>query len=153
MARAYQGTGRKKIDIKKIENKQHLKTTFTKRRKGLFKKVEQFCTTSGIDAAVFTFSPYGRAYAVGNPSVNSVIERFYAEDAVNIVLPSAAVEEVGEEANEESDSEFWWKKPAKDIAVCEIDQFRESLTDFKTNLIHRIEDMRRRTKAEMNLFV
>ncbi|WCJ23268.1 MADS-box transcription factor family protein [Euphorbia peplus] len=145
MARLYQGRGKKKIDIKKIEGKLQLKTTFTKRRKGLFKKVEEFCTISGIDAAVFTFSPFGRAYAFGNPSVNNVIERVYAEDAENTVSTSMA--------GEESNGEFWWEKPAEDVESCEIDKFRESLAEFKTNLMQRIEELRRRTQAEMNLFV
>ncbi|WCJ36122.1 K-box region and MADS-box transcription factor family protein [Euphorbia peplus] len=142
------GTGKKKIDIRKIENKLHLKTAFTKRRKGLFKKVEEYCASSGIDAAVFTFSPYGRAYAFGSPSPIQVIDRFYAQDNVHV----SSSEDI-EEVIEECDSGFWWLKAPMDVESCEIHKFRDSLREFKKNLIERMEDMRRRTQAEINLFV
>lgn len=74
-----QGTGRRKIDIKKIENKNYLNTTFTKRRYGLFKKAEKYCNLSGANLAILAFSSYGRPYSFGKPSPDSVINRFLNE--------------------------------------------------------------------------
>lgn len=71
-----QGTGRRKIDIKKIEKKQSRLVTFSKRRHGLFSKAAQLCSSSGANIAVVVFSPHDRPYAFGHPSTDAVIERF-----------------------------------------------------------------------------
>jgi pheromone receptor transcription factor len=71
-----QGTGRRKIDIKRIEKKQSRLVTFSKRRQGLFSKAAQLCSSSGANIAVVIFSPHDRPYAFGHPSTDAVIERF-----------------------------------------------------------------------------
>lgn len=78
MAR-FRGTGRRKIEIKKIENKDSMYTTFTKRRNGLFRKARKLAALSGADIAAIVFSPKDKLYAYGQPSVNSVVDRFLGE--------------------------------------------------------------------------
>ncbi|XP_059440205.1 agamous-like MADS-box protein AGL29 [Corylus avellana] len=74
------GMGRSKIEIKKIENKDSMYSTFTKRRNGLFRKVEKLSTLCGVDVAAIVFSPKDKLYAYGQPSVNSVVDRFLREE-------------------------------------------------------------------------
>lgn len=71
------GTGRRKIDIKKIENEDSRMVTFSKRRSGLFKKASELCLLSGAEIAIIVFSfRAGKPYVFGHPSALSVINRF-----------------------------------------------------------------------------
>ncbi|XP_019237490.1 PREDICTED: MADS-box transcription factor 23-like [Nicotiana attenuata] len=64
------GTGKKKIEIKKITKESSRMVTFSKRRKGLFKKaVELESKTSGVQVAVLVFSPTGKPYTCGGNDV------------------------------------------------------------------------------------
>nr|XP_009593982.1 agamous-like MADS-box protein AGL23 [Nicotiana tomentosiformis] len=54
------GTGKKKIEIKKITKESSRMVTFSKRRKGLFKKaVELQSKTIDTQVAILVFSPTG----------------------------------------------------------------------------------------------
>lgn len=72
--------GRRKIEIKKIDNKNYLKATFSKRRKGLFRKAAELCELSGAEIAIITFSPGGKFYNFGHPTVDSIIARYCGEE-------------------------------------------------------------------------
>lgn len=52
--------GRKKREIKKIESAASRQITFSKRRRGIFKKAEELSVLCDIDVAVIVFSPSGR---------------------------------------------------------------------------------------------
>jgi pheromone receptor transcription factor len=78
MARS-RGMGRRKIEIKKIENKDSMYSTFTKRRNGLFTKARKLAALSGANVAAIVFSPNNKLYTYGQPSVNSVVDRFLGE--------------------------------------------------------------------------
>ncbi|KAI3896191.1 hypothetical protein MKW92_026286 [Papaver armeniacum] len=68
------GGGRKKIKIEKIKSKSKLQVTFSKRRKGLFKKATELSVLTGSQIALIAFSPAGRPYVCGNPDI--ILERF-----------------------------------------------------------------------------
>ncbi|XP_026458957.1 agamous-like MADS-box protein AGL23 [Papaver somniferum] len=68
------GDGRKKIKIEKIKDKSKLQVTFSKRRKGLFKKATELSVLTGSQIALIAFSPAGRPYVCGNPDI--ILERF-----------------------------------------------------------------------------
>ncbi|XP_047310040.1 MADS-box transcription factor 51-like [Impatiens glandulifera] len=70
------GKGKKKINIEKIEKKEHRMVTFSKRRKGLFNKCREFYYLTGIDIAVIVSSPAGQIYAYGTPTVDVIIDRY-----------------------------------------------------------------------------
>ncbi|CAL5401470.1 unnamed protein product [Camellia sinensis] len=72
--------GRQKIEIKKIEKKSQLQVTFSKRRAGIFKKAGELGVLCGAHVAVIVTSPAGKVFAFGNPSVDSVIDRFLSEN-------------------------------------------------------------------------
>ncbi|KAK9919610.1 hypothetical protein M0R45_028196 [Rubus argutus] len=50
--------GKRKIEIKKISDKKTLKVTCSKRRKGLFRKADDFCSKTGAHIAIITFSGF-----------------------------------------------------------------------------------------------
>lgn len=62
------GAGKRKIEIKKIEEKSSRMVTFSKRKKGLFKKAEEFQSKTGSTIVVIVFSPAGRPYCHGDPA-------------------------------------------------------------------------------------
>ncbi|XP_068666685.1 agamous-like MADS-box protein AGL62 [Aristolochia californica] len=68
--------GRQKIEIKKIENIDARQVCFSKRRAGLFKKASELCILCGAETSIVVFSPAGKVFSFGHPSVDSVIERF-----------------------------------------------------------------------------
>ncbi|XP_069149041.1 agamous-like MADS-box protein AGL62 [Solanum lycopersicum] len=68
--------GRQKIKIAKIEVKNHLQVTFSKRRSGLFKKASELCTLCGVEIAIIVFSPARKVFSFGHPNVESIIDRF-----------------------------------------------------------------------------
>ncbi|GFZ21065.1 AGAMOUS-like 71 [Actinidia rufa] len=59
------GRGKKKIEIKLKESEAARTVTFSKRRKGLFKKAEELHHLTGADVAVIAFSAAGRPYTHG----------------------------------------------------------------------------------------
>ncbi|XP_073025284.1 agamous-like MADS-box protein AGL29 [Primulina eburnea] len=68
--------GRKKIEIKKIENLSNRQVTFSKRRVGLFKKASELCILSGAEVAIIVHSLGKRVFTFGHPTKDAVIDRF-----------------------------------------------------------------------------
>ncbi|KAK4739886.1 hypothetical protein R3W88_003583 [Solanum pinnatisectum] len=75
--------GRQKIKIAKIEVKNHLQVTFSKRRSGLFKKASELCTLCGVEIAIIVFSPARKVFSFGHPNVESIIDRFLTRNNSN----------------------------------------------------------------------
>ncbi|KDP36084.1 hypothetical protein JCGZ_08728 [Jatropha curcas] len=143
------GTGRKKIEIKKIESKHHLKTAFTKRRKGLFKKADEFCTVcNGANATVITFSPYGRPHAFGKPNPDTVIDRFLNENSNSSVARDTQSSILEEETR--GDEFNWWEESVEGMDMNELLKFRISLMELMKNVVYRLEDMQMRRVALRN---
>ncbi|KAK6784412.1 hypothetical protein RDI58_017867 [Solanum bulbocastanum] len=69
------GTGKKKIEIEKIEDKTSRMYTFSKREKGLFKKNEELESLTGYPMAYVVFSSTKTPYTYGD--VNSTIKRHF----------------------------------------------------------------------------
>ncbi|KAL2483449.1 agamous-like MADS-box protein AGL61 [Forsythia ovata] len=62
-------TGKKKIEIKKITKQSSKMVTFSKRRKGLFKKAQELQSKTGTSIALIVFSPANRPYTHGDLSL------------------------------------------------------------------------------------
>lgn len=75
------GAGKRNTEIKKIENKSARYVCFSKRRKGLIKKAQQYHKISGSLIAVLVLSPTGRSYAHGFPSFDPIIDQFLHSSA------------------------------------------------------------------------
>ncbi|PWA86712.1 flowering locus C-like protein, splicing variant 2 [Artemisia annua] len=54
--------GRRKLEIKRIEDKNSRQVTFSKRRTGLMKKARQLSVLCDVDIAVVVFSSGGKLY-------------------------------------------------------------------------------------------
>ncbi|KAK4563863.1 hypothetical protein RGQ29_006095 [Quercus rubra] len=66
---------RKKIQIKKIDKTTARQVTFSKRRRGLFKKAFELSTLCDADIALIVFSATGKLFEYASSSMQQVIER------------------------------------------------------------------------------
>lgn len=82
------GKGRQKIDMVKIENETNLQVTFSKRRAGVFKKASELSTLCGAESAIVVFSPGDKAHSFGNPSVETITDRFLNNNNNNNNVPT-----------------------------------------------------------------
>ncbi|XP_059438480.1 agamous-like MADS-box protein AGL61 [Corylus avellana] len=88
--------GSKKIQEKMIQRADARQVSFSKRRSGLFKKASELCTLSAVETALIIFSPGGKAFSFGHPSVAAVIDRVGSP----VKLDAATIREA--EAHQES---------------------------------------------------
>ncbi|XVF87193.1 hypothetical protein PTKIN_Ptkin18bG0099600 [Pterospermum kingtungense] len=68
--------GKQKINMKKIENENDRLISFSKRRSGIYKKSSELNVLCGAEIAFIVFSPAGKPFSFGHPSVESVVNRF-----------------------------------------------------------------------------
>ncbi|GFP86805.1 mads-box protein svp [Phtheirospermum japonicum] len=67
---------RQKIQIKKIDNLTARQVTFSKRRRGLFKKAHELSTLCDADVALIVFSATGKLFDYSSPSsITQLIQR------------------------------------------------------------------------------
>ncbi|CAN6467002.1 unnamed protein product [Victoria cruziana] len=95
--------GRQKIEIKKITNEEARQVCFSKRRNGLIKKAGELCILCGAEIAIIVFSPAGKAFSYGDPSVDAVIDRFLDPTAHVPAPPDAQRASTIEELNRQHD--------------------------------------------------
>jgi len=68
---------REKIQIKKIDNATARQVTFSKRRRGLFKKAEELSVLCDADVALVVFSSTGKLFEYSNSSMKEILERHH----------------------------------------------------------------------------
>lgn len=66
---------REKIPIKKIDNATARHVTFSKRRRGLFKKAEELSILCDADVAAIIFSASGKVFEYSSLSMKTILER------------------------------------------------------------------------------
>lgn len=66
--------------MKMVKDSSSRQVTFSKRRTGLFKKGNELTTLCGAEVAMVVFSPGGKPFSFGHPSVDSVVDRFRNQD-------------------------------------------------------------------------
>ncbi|VFQ96355.1 unnamed protein product [Cuscuta campestris] len=76
---------RQKIEIKKIENLTARQVTFSKRRRGVFKKAKELSTLCDVDVGLVVFSATGKLFHYASPSMEGVIAKhnMYLESVEN----------------------------------------------------------------------
>ncbi|XP_070034359.1 agamous-like MADS-box protein AGL62 [Nicotiana tomentosiformis] len=72
--------GRQKIQMKKIEKKDDLFATFSKRRAGLYKKASELIAECGVDIGIVVSSPTGKPFSFFHPTDDAIIARFQNPD-------------------------------------------------------------------------
>ncbi|KAJ8768861.1 hypothetical protein K2173_023856 [Erythroxylum novogranatense] len=102
---------RQKIQIKKIDNITARQVTFSKRRRGLFKKASELSTLCDAEIALIVFSSTGKLFEYSNSSVKQVIERHNLQSknldknvqpSLELQLDSAADNNLSKEIYEKS---------------------------------------------------
>ncbi|GLT38865.1 hypothetical protein SLA2020_130830 [Shorea laevis] len=69
--------GRRKVEMKRIEDKSSRQVTFSKRRSGLIKKARELSILCDVDIAVVIFSSRGKPYEFSSTnSLGSIFERY-----------------------------------------------------------------------------
>ncbi|XP_057974767.1 MADS-box protein JOINTLESS isoform X2 [Malania oleifera] len=66
---------REKIQIRKIDNATARQVTFSKRRRGLFKKAEELAVLCDADVALVIFSATGKLFDYSSSSMKEILER------------------------------------------------------------------------------
>ncbi|XP_076957297.1 agamous-like MADS-box protein AGL61 [Bidens hawaiensis] len=154
--------GRQKIKIAKIQIKNHLQVTFSKRRSGLFKKASELCTLCGVEIAIVVFSPAGKVFSFGHPKVESIVDRYLTRNpnlkstSLHIVeahriasIPELNVQltymlneleeekkrsETLDEMRKASQRQFWWEAPIVDMNLHELEQLKDSMEELKKTI-------------------
>ncbi|TYH18678.1 hypothetical protein ES288_A05G291900v1 [Gossypium darwinii] len=68
--------GKQKIEIKMIENQDDRLITFSKRRLGIYKKIDELSILCGNEIFFIIFSPARKPFTFGQPSIESIANRF-----------------------------------------------------------------------------
>lgn len=158
--------GRQKIKIEKIQNKNHLQVTFSKRRSGLFKKASELSTLCGVEIAVIVFSPAGKVFSFGHPNVELIIDRFITRKRksncnalqfpetrqngsvreLNFQLTQLLNELEAESVRGQTldkmrkagQSEFWWEAPVEKLGLQELEQLKDSFEELKKSVTNEV---------------
>ncbi|TYI61270.1 hypothetical protein E1A91_D10G161200v1, partial [Gossypium mustelinum] len=67
--------GKRKIEIKIIENEYDMLISFSKRRLGVYKKISELSTLCGGEILFIIFSPTSKQYSFRHPFVEFVAKR------------------------------------------------------------------------------
>ncbi|KAF8085282.1 hypothetical protein N665_0673s0012 [Sinapis alba] len=84
---------RGKIQIKKIENLTSRQVTFSKRRKGLFKKAHELSVLCDAQVAAIIFSQKGRLYDFASSDIEKMVTRYAEYKREYFVAESRPIEQ------------------------------------------------------------
>nr|XP_027088498.1 MADS-box transcription factor 23-like [Coffea arabica] len=68
--------GKRKLEVKKIEDKKKQRDIFEARQRGLFKKARQLVQLYDAGVALITISEVGKISEYGNPTLDSILQRY-----------------------------------------------------------------------------
>jgi hypothetical protein len=68
--------GQQRIEIRRIESDEAQQVCFSKCRAGIFKKASELSILCGADVAAGVFSPTGKGFSFGHPSIESILDCF-----------------------------------------------------------------------------
>ncbi|KAI5661222.1 hypothetical protein M9H77_20545 [Catharanthus roseus] len=158
--------GRKKIEIKKIDNLSNRQVTFSKRRVGLFKKASELCILTGAEIAIIVYSLGKRVFLFEHPTSGSVIGRYargssmFPNEAFHVgadilehkqhyarVSKQLEAEKQRKEMIEDSKivngvgGYFWWDDPIDNLGLDELEQYMASLEELKKKVVMRADEL------------
>ncbi|KAK7349339.1 hypothetical protein VNO77_06635 [Canavalia gladiata] len=156
-------TGRRKIEIKKVEQKSRRHVTFSKRKLGLFNKLTELSILCQSETALIVTSQNGKLYSCGYPDADAVIGRYLTgggpqrgtkkkqQEAIEVlrVEYEATQNQLKEEKKrlqeikeaQESNSGFpsWWNHTIEEMGLDNLEQFKTSLELLKLNLVAAVQ--------------
>ena len=161
--------GRQKIEIAKIQKKNHLQVTFSKRRSGLFKKASELCTLCGANVVIIVFSPSGKVFSFGHPDVETIVDRFLTynplpePNGLHLIEAhrNASVRELnmqltqvlnqleaekkrGQILNQmrrASQNHCWWEAPINELSLPELEQLKVSMEELKKGVVRQGDNL------------
>ncbi|XP_043710086.1 agamous-like MADS-box protein AGL62 [Telopea speciosissima] len=166
-----QSMGRQKIEIKRINCEASRQVTFSKRRAGLFKKASELCTLCGAETAILVFSPAGKVFSFGHPTVESIVERFLTEknpqqeatalplvdahrgasvrelnrkytEVLNLMETERKRAEALNQLNPEvTQSVPWWEAPIENMGLLELNHLKIFMEELKMNMTKRVDGL------------
>ncbi|XP_034893639.1 agamous-like MADS-box protein AGL29 [Populus alba] len=159
--------GRQKVEMKRIENQDDRLITFSKRRSGIYKKASELATLTGAEIAIAVFSPAGKPFSFGHPSVESVINRFL-EDSLNMdstyhlveAHRRMRIEELTQKHNDmqhqldekkekglklkstikEMDSKGWWDTAIEELNIQQLIELEKKFNELQMTLCSKIAE-------------
>ncbi|XVE85358.1 hypothetical protein DITRI_Ditri17bG0084600 [Diplodiscus trichospermus] len=156
--------GRRKVEMKRIENKSSRQVTFSKRRSGLIKKARELSVLCDVEIALVVFSSRGRLYEFSSAeSLAQILERYWsrykqeseASEDVNEALLSHTellniVERQLEEPTAEKLSVMDLVKLEKQLDIA-LSVTRARQTQLTTESITTLQEKEKLLKAENEL--
>jgi len=157
-------TGRRKIEIKKLEKETNKQVTFSKRRQGLFRKASELCTLCDVHAAIIVFSPAGKLHCFGEPNTNQILNSYINGtiefDVSNSTGNSSTYKEYNKQYEETlkvlemekqklADVENltkiwnmgnWWNESIDEMNSDQLEEFMESISELKRKLLERADE-------------
>ncbi|KAF8394271.1 hypothetical protein HHK36_020478 [Tetracentron sinense] len=148
--------GKRKIEIANLEDPNKRQVTFSKRRKGLFKKAAEACSLCDAEIAVIVFSPAGKPYTFGHTSVDSLIDRYLSNSRSGPVNNGAEHSRLSREIQDlESEiknerqqkmnggNRFWWEQidPEEYDSVEKLQSVVDELEKLRSNVLRRVEKL------------
>jgi hypothetical protein len=159
--------GSQKIEMKKMSNESNLQVTFSKRRSGLFKKVNELCTLCGVDVALIVFSPSEKVFSFGHPNVDTVIDRHLsgippqnnstmefieAHRSAKVRELNAELFQINNTLDEEKKcgdelsllckafkAQFWWACPIDRMNRAQLELFKKILVELKKLVAQHVD--------------
>ncbi|KAJ8762017.1 hypothetical protein K2173_006619 [Erythroxylum novogranatense] len=161
--------GRQKIEMKEIAKEDDKLITFSKRRSGIYKKASELVTLTGAEVAFVVFSPTGKPFSFGHPSIESISNRLLGRnpnptDNTHPVLEAhrrMRIEEFNQLHNEVlrqlelekakgkelkvrltgKETSGWWDAPIEELDVQQLLQMDASFKDLHNNLLNKIKQL------------
>ncbi|XP_004496857.1 agamous-like MADS-box protein AGL62 [Cicer arietinum] len=158
-------TGRKKIEIKKLEKDSNKQVTFSKRRSGLFKKVSELCILCNVNVAIIVFSPADKLFCFGQPNTDTILKSYlegttefehskltensstyeeynreYEEALKGLEIEKKKMVEVENLAKVWNKGD-WWNEPIDDMSREELEQFMVSIYELRRKLLERLDGL------------
>ncbi|CAA0823106.1 Agamous-like MADS-box protein AGL62 [Striga hermonthica] len=152
-AAAKKTKGRRKLEMKKIGKKPNLLVTFSKRRKGLFRKAGELSVLSGSEIAILVHSPAGKIFAFGTPTVDAVVCRlqgvlcqyqpaFERAEAMRLRYEETVRKlEAEKSAKAEDAGGSWWERDFECMDVAELEEYAAALESLRDGALKSVEDL------------
>ncbi|KAG5534301.1 hypothetical protein RHGRI_022434 [Rhododendron griersonianum] len=127
---------REKIQIKKISNSTARQVTFSKRRRGLFKKAEELSVLCDADVALIIFSSAGKLFQYSSSSMEGILERhdLHSKNLDKLEQPSTELQEVVEKSHELRQMRG---EELRGLSIEELQQLERSLEVGLTRVIEK----------------
>ncbi|KAG6760963.1 hypothetical protein POTOM_034151 [Populus tomentosa] len=161
--------GRQKVEMKRIVNEDDRLVTFSKRRSGIYKKLSELITLTGTEVAFLVFSPGGKPFSFGHPSIENVLDRFlenpsdadiYGAHELLEEYRRARIEELTQKHNEMqqqlddnkekgsklkdkiqgNERDQWWNAPVEELNLQELIELEKKFEGFRMTLHGKMKD-------------